>query len=64
MYLVHSYLFVHVFMYVGMYRFQVDQIGQILAQCVTVYFGQFFLNYRCSQHFLAIFSTIKITRQF
>jgi hypothetical protein len=34
---------------------QGDQIGRIFAQWATVYFGQFFLNYRSSPHMCSTF---------
>jgi hypothetical protein len=39
---------------------QGDQIGQIFAQCVIVYSGQFVENYRSSPNCWATFSTIKV----
>jgi hypothetical protein len=38
------------------YYYQGDQIGQIFAQWVIVYFVQQFKNYRSSAHFWATFS--------
>jgi hypothetical protein len=34
------------------------------AQCVIVYFGQFYLNYRSGTHFWATFSTVTIMYYF